>query len=330
MKALNTVFLLVIAVVFVFTGCIEQVTNYETYTSSALGISFEYPGDWNISEAGSVIYAMSALGPTLVIQAIPNMGQSLDGAADTIKLAYATMPDYQEISNMQAVLGNMHARESIIKASQDDIPFMAGMLVAGGTNSFYAITYVAPEPLYGAYEWAYIHVKETFAVTDTSYVCGNGVCETDLGESYVNCLEDCEITYVCGNDVCESVLGEDAQNCPGDCSGNGGEIIEYYTATTIIPAAGTPTWDYLYVAGEQSVHALTLDDNTQTIWLKWKSGTNDGDVATEWDSIDVANLEFKTVQPGCYLLGCTGTPSCDAYVTHLSTMNWDPSITCPV
>jgi cysteine-rich repeat protein len=47
--------------------------------------------------------------------------------------------------------------------------------------------------------------------------CGNAVCETDKGETSVNCAVDCpaEPKPVCGNKICET--GETANACPIDC-----------------------------------------------------------------------------------------------------------------
>lgn len=53
-------------------------------------------------------------------------------------------------------------------------------------------------------------------------VCGNGQCETSMGESQTTCPTDCgggSNAAVCGNGTCEA--GEDATSCPTDCGGGG-------------------------------------------------------------------------------------------------------------
>jgi hypothetical protein len=49
---------------------------------------------------------------------------------------------------------------------------------------------------------------------DGCYTCGNGICESMLGESADNCAPDC---FSCGNGKCEP--GEGPELCPGDCCG---------------------------------------------------------------------------------------------------------------
>jgi hypothetical protein len=46
----------------------------------------------------------------------------------------------------------------------------------------------------------------------------NFVCESNLGENYKNCPQDCPVKNpVCGNGICETDLGENYNNCPQDC-----------------------------------------------------------------------------------------------------------------
>jgi|GEM_PF-4414811 len=46
--------------------------------------------------------------------------------------------------------------------------------------------------------------------------CGNGKCETSLGETDDSCPIDCP-PVVCGDGLCEIKNGENAKNCPADC-----------------------------------------------------------------------------------------------------------------
>jgi len=46
-------------------------------------------------------------------------------------------------------------------------------------------------------------------------LCGNSVCEHELGESWTNCHPDCGNCIDDG--VCDSGIGENQQNCPVDC-----------------------------------------------------------------------------------------------------------------
>jgi len=49
-------------------------------------------------------------------------------------------------------------------------------------------------------------------------VCGNGKCESDIGENCQNCADDCgKCKPVCGNGACETAIGENCQNCTKDC-----------------------------------------------------------------------------------------------------------------
>lgn len=55
-----------------------------------------------------------------------------------------------------------------------------------------------------------------------SAVCGNGQCETSMGESQTTCPTDCgggSGQAVCGNGTCEST--ETSTSCPTDCAGGG-------------------------------------------------------------------------------------------------------------
>ncbi|MDP2974405.1 MAG: hypothetical protein Q8N60_05110, partial [Candidatus Diapherotrites archaeon] len=44
--------------------------------------------------------------------------------------------------------------------------------------------------------------------------CGNGECETELGETFTTCPTDCK----CGNGTCEAGLDETFATCPADCT----------------------------------------------------------------------------------------------------------------
>ncbi|MEM5778122.1 MAG: NEW3 domain-containing protein [Candidatus Aenigmatarchaeota archaeon] len=52
----------------------------------------------------------------------------------------------------------------------------------------------------------------TYAAAE--FICGDGNCETNYGETFAWCASDCH----CGNGVCESSLGETTENCPTDCA----------------------------------------------------------------------------------------------------------------
>ena len=54
------------------------------------------------------------------------------------------------------------------------------------------------------------------AVSGGSTQCGNGNCETSLGENEINCPSDCSAGY-CGDGICGS--GESSSNCASDCGG---------------------------------------------------------------------------------------------------------------
>ena len=147
------------------TGCIEEIEGgYATYTNDNLGVSIQYPATWAIQEHNSVVTFSSALGPIIVLQTTTNTGQGLDIAVESLKAAYSTMPDYQNIYDNQATLAGLPAREFESLATQDDIPIKAVTIVAEGTH-FYAITYAAPTPLYGSYKWAYDNAKNTFTIS---------------------------------------------------------------------------------------------------------------------------------------------------------------------
>jgi uncharacterized membrane protein len=66
-----------------------------------------------------------------------------------------------------------------------------------------------------------LNSSDPLIVLAESVVCGNAVCESDYGESYSNCPQDCPAQPVCGNNICE--IGESPYNCPQDCGtcGNG-------------------------------------------------------------------------------------------------------------
>jgi len=53
-------------------------------------------------------------------------------------------------------------------------------------------------------------------------ICGNNLCEEEIGETKANCPKDCiEGTGVCGDGMCEGGKGESHTNCPKDCMANG-------------------------------------------------------------------------------------------------------------
>jgi hypothetical protein len=52
---------------------------------------------------------------------------------------------------------------------------------------------------------------------DCGAYCGNGVCQTECGESEWSCPGDCSIGGNCGNGICDVFQGECASTCPQDC-----------------------------------------------------------------------------------------------------------------
>ncbi|MFA5746321.1 MAG: BspA family leucine-rich repeat surface protein [archaeon] len=51
--------------------------------------------------------------------------------------------------------------------------------------------------------------------------CGDGTCNSDLGETGFNCSEDCGVGFfTCGNGDCDGDAGETIDSCPSDCSVN--------------------------------------------------------------------------------------------------------------
>lgn len=59
-------------------------------------------------------------------------------------------------------------------------------------------------------------VDSPLADAATIAVCGNGICEGELGELCGMCSGDCAVkTVVCGNGECQT--GEDGTNCFADC-----------------------------------------------------------------------------------------------------------------
>jgi hypothetical protein len=71
------------------------------------------------------------------------------------------------------------------------------------------------EPPSSEYDPFYNEEEET----GVNYVCGNGFCESNLGEDLENCPQDCneEREVICGDYYCDRALGENKDNCPMDC-----------------------------------------------------------------------------------------------------------------
>jgi len=72
--------------------------------------------------------------------------------------------------------------------------------------------------------------SKTIAVSDDIQVdlevdspCGNGICDTILGENIINCPGDC---FCNNNGICEATKGENENNCPSDCGCNNNGICE--------------------------------------------------------------------------------------------------------
>jgi len=51
--------------------------------------------------------------------------------------------------------------------------------------------------------------------------CGDGICQSECGETASNCPQDCYVdpceSAWCGDGICQSECGETASNCPQDC-----------------------------------------------------------------------------------------------------------------
>ena len=56
---------------------------------------------------------------------------------------------------------------------------------------------------------------DIFVVGSVNF-CGDTNC--DPRECSEGCALDCNITYCCGNGYCDSAIGENTINCPGDCT----------------------------------------------------------------------------------------------------------------
>jgi len=69
--------------------------------------------------------------------------------------------------------------------------------------------------------------------------CPNGICDVAGGECST-CPADCTVAACCGNGICNSLVGENSTNCPGDCpatcaSGAGGSCMRPATCFGIPP-----------------------------------------------------------------------------------------------
>mgnify|MGYP003681881513 CR=1 FL=1 len=92
------------------------------------------------------------------------------------------------------------------------------------------LTYTPDKP--GYYALRLLNSYVMFAVSDEAgnvYECGDGECNTTLGEDASVCPGDCEEVppedeSICGDGVCE--LDENKMNCPADCVLNTGVMIE--------------------------------------------------------------------------------------------------------
>lgn len=64
-------------------------------------------------------------------------------------------------------------------------------------------------------------VHEVDASCTGDAVCGDGVCDAQLGEDQSTCATDCQGTGYCGDLVCDAALGEEGTTCPTDCLAGG-------------------------------------------------------------------------------------------------------------
>jgi uncharacterized membrane protein/DNA polymerase III delta prime subunit len=88
----------------------------------------------------------------------------------------------------------------------------------------------------------YLNYSDPLIVLAESVVCGNAICESNYGESYNNCPQDCPPQPVCGNNICE--IGENPYNCPQDCGTCGNGICDsgesYLNCPSDCPAPPSP------------------------------------------------------------------------------------------
>ena len=59
-------------------------------------------------------------------------------------------------------------------------------------------------------------LNEARRIAGVSY-CGDGTCNSNLGETTTTCPSDCRPQGYCGDGICDPNLGETTNTCPGDC-----------------------------------------------------------------------------------------------------------------
>ena len=52
-------------------------------------------------------------------------------------------------------------------------------------------------------------------------ICGDGVCDSLVGEDTATCATDCPGDAFCGDGICDSLIGESGTTCPTDCLAGG-------------------------------------------------------------------------------------------------------------
>ncbi|MFY0562203.1 M4 family metallopeptidase [Archangium lansingense] len=107
-------------------------------------------------------------------------------------------------------LGIVTASRIFYKASTE--------LFTASTTFEQAKTYTlqAAEALYGPNSYQKLAVRNAWAAVGLPVPppCGNYVCDSDWGEWYLNCPQDCSS---CGDGMCSLGWGDNSSNCPSDC-----------------------------------------------------------------------------------------------------------------
>lgn len=134
---------------------------------------------------------------------------------------------------------------------------------------------------------------------DETPTCGNGVCDLNLGETLLNCPEDCTGGYgsFCGDGICD-----DGENCPQDCG-----VLEFISVwdtslsgsgltrsnEILLPLINTGIYDFNVDWGDGTSTHIFNEDNRTVLYSE--TGYYDG----------LAKHEYA--RPGEYIVTITGT-----------------------